>query len=162
MRGPPIAHPRPLARLAASMRMTGCLMRRGGRRAAAIAGAALLAGCASFGGGQKDQKTVDPNVMPANYKASVMSFLQQNPYALVGARTAELSPPELKAVGTDSRYVSCLRADGPDWHKEKMVVFYGGEINQFVDATPDTCGTAAYQPFPEITAMLNTLKGNKK
>ncbi len=162
MRRQPIAHPRPLARLAASVRMACGPVRRGGRRAVALAGAALLAGCASFGGGQQAPKPVDPNVMPADYKASVMSFLQQNPYGLVGARAAELSAPELKPFGTESRYVSCLRAVGPDWRKEKMIVFYAGEINQFVDATPDACGTAAYQAFPEITTLLNTLKGNKK
>ena len=100
--------------------------------------------------------------MPANYKASVMTFLRQNPYGLVGARAAELSAPELKPFGNESRYVSCLRAAGPDWRKEKMFVFYAGDINQFVDATPDACGMAAYQAFPEITTMLGQISGSKK
>jgi hypothetical protein len=132
---------------------------------AAACGAALLAialsGCASFGG-QKETKEADPNIMPADYKASVMAFLQNDPYGLVGVRAAELSSPELKPFGTESRYVVCLRAAGPDWRKEKMFIYYGGAINQFIDATPEACGTAAYQAFPEIAAMLNQLRGNKK
>ncbi len=141
---------------------------RGGTAKAARAAVGLillalaLAGCASFGGGQKDQKPVDPNVFPADYKASVMAFLQNNPYGLVGVREAALSAPELKPFGTESRYVACLRATGPDWSKQKMIVFYGGTINQFVDATSEACGTAAYQPFPEITTLLNQLGGSKK
>lgn len=124
--------------------------------------AVALAGCASFGGGQNDKAAVDPNVSPANYKANIMAFLQNNPYGLVGAREASLSAPELKPFGTDSRYVACLHASGPGWSKEKMIVFYAGAINQFVDATSEACGTAAYQPFPEITTLLNQLGGNKK
>ncbi|HUI94311.1 MAG TPA: hypothetical protein VLX44_01035 [Xanthobacteraceae bacterium] len=136
-----------------------------GGRASARAAAALLAialsGCASFGG-QKDAKQVDPNIMPADYKGSVMAFLQNNPYDLVGVRAAELATPELRPFGTESRYVVCLRAAGPDWRKEKVFIYYGGTINQFIDATPETCGTAAYQAFPEITTLMNQLRGNKK
>ena len=136
-----------------------------GARAAACGATALLAialsGCASFSA-QKDPAQVDPNVMPADYKASVMAFVQNNPYGLVGVRAAELAPPELKPFGTESRYVVCLRAAGTDWRKEKVFIYYNGTINQFIDATPETCGTAAYQGFPEITTLLNTLRGNKK
>ena len=128
-------------------------------RIAAPFAALALAGCASF---SSDQPAVNPNVAPANYKATIMAFLQNDPYALVGLREAALSPPDLKPFGTDSRYVACLRAQGPDWSKEKMFIFYAGEINQFVDATADACAKAPYQPFPEIIAVLNQLSGKKK
>jgi len=127
----------------------------------AILLAAVLAGCSSFGFGQNEQPVVDPNLMPSNPKATVMSFLQTNPYGLVGAREASLSEPELRPFGTDNRYVACLRAVGPDWRKEKAIIFYGGAINQFVDATPEQCGKAAYQPFPELPALLKTLSSKK-
>src|SRR5215472_14788324 len=129
-----------------------------GARVAACGAVALLAialsGCASFSA-QKDPKDVDPNIMPTDYKASVLAFLQNNPYGLIGVRAAELAPPELKPFGTESRYVVCLRAAGPDWRKEKMFIYYSGTINQFIDATPEGCGTAAYQGFPEITTLMN-------
>jgi len=127
----------------------------------AVAFAALaLAGCSSFGLGQSNQPEPDPNIFPADYKSSLMTFLQVNPYGLVGAREAALSPPELKPFGNENRYVACLSATAPDWHKERMVVYYAGAINQFVDAT-DLCKSAAYQPFPELPAMFAQLRSKK-
>jgi hypothetical protein len=129
-------------------------------RTAAIGMAALtLAGCSSFGSGQAD-KPIEPNVFPADYKAGVMTFLQANPYGLVGAREAALSAPELKAFGNENRYVVCLRAVGPDWRKDKMVVYFGGAINQFIDAG-EQCNGAAYQPYPELPAMFAQLRSKK-
>jgi hypothetical protein len=129
--------------------------------AAAVGLAALvLAGCSSFGLGQSDQPEVNPNLFPADYKAGLMTFLRTNPFNLVGTREATLSPPELKPFGNESRYVACLRVSAPDWRKEKMVVYYGGEINQFVDAT-ELCKSAAYQPFPELPAMFAVLRSTK-
>jgi hypothetical protein len=67
----------------------------------------------------------------------------------------------LKQFGTQSRYFACLRVNGPDWRKEKMLVFYSGGINQFIDAEGDQCGAAAYQPFPELVTQISELKGKK-
>ena len=136
--------------------------RRGTRKARALSAALLglaLAHCSSF---NPAPPPVNANLFPANYKATVLTFLQTNPYGMVGAISADLSPPVLKPFGTDSRYVACMRAAGPNWRKEKMVVFFGGEINQFVDATEETCKDAAYTPFPELTAMLAQLKAKPK
>jgi hypothetical protein len=135
---------------------------RSGRKLPALGAAFLgfaVAHCSSF---STAPPRVDPNVFPANYKPSVLTLLRTNPYGMVGAVSADLSPPALKPFGTDSRYVACVRAAGPDWRKEKMAVFYGGEINQFVDATEEACKDAAYAPFPELPAMLATLKSKPK
>ena len=123
------------------------------------AGLLALAGCASF---RSDPPPVDPNVLPADYKTRIMTFIQTDPYILVGTREAMLAPPVLVPFGTESRYISCLRAIGADFRKEKVVIFFGGEINQFVDATPPQCDKAAYQPFPELPGLLNTLAGKRK
>jgi hypothetical protein len=40
------------------------------------------------------------------------------------------------------------------------VTFFGGQINQFVDAAGQ-CAAAAYQPFTELTAMLRQMRGAK-
>ena len=135
-------------------------LRTQARRTAAIGMMALaLAGCSSFGGGQPD-KPIDPNVFPADYKTGLISFLQNNPFGLVGARDASLSAPELKAFGNDSRYVACLQVAGTDWRKDKMIVYFGGAINQFVDAG-EQCKGAAYQPYPELPAMFAVLRSKK-
>jgi hypothetical protein len=39
--------------------------------------------------------------------------------------------------------------------------FYAGLINQFVDATSEQCGTAAYQSFPEALAAFSPPSGKK-
>jgi hypothetical protein len=122
--------------------------------------ALALASCSSFGLGQSDQPATDPNTFPADFKSGLMTFLQTNPFGLVGAREASLSPPELRPFGNENRYVACLRVAGPDWRKEKMVVYYGGAINQFVDAS-ELCKSAAYQPFPELPAMFAQLRSKK-
>jgi hypothetical protein len=31
-----------------------------------------------------------------------------------------------------------------------MAIFFGGEVNQFVDAAQDGCKGVAYEPFPEL------------
>jgi len=116
-----------------------------------------LAGCSAFGVGQTEPPQVDPNTLPADYKSGLMAFLRNNPFDLVGTSEAALSPPELKAFGNESRYVACLRVAGPNMRKEKMIVYYGGAINQFTDAG-ESCKSAVYQPFPELPAMFAQLR----
>jgi hypothetical protein len=135
-------------------------LRAATERTAAIAVAALaLSGCSSFGYGEAE-KPVEPNVFPAEYRAGLMTFLQTNPFGLVGAREASLSQPELKAFGNENRYVACLQVAGPDWRKNKMIVYFGGTINQFIDAG-EQCNGAAYQPYPELPAMFAQLRSKK-
>jgi hypothetical protein len=129
------------------------------RRAAGLgllAGA--LAGCAGFGQGPPRP---DPNLFPDDYKALLLTRLQTNPYGLVGAREAFVTTPALKPFGTESRYFVCLRVVAPDTRTDKLVVFYAGEINQFIDAPAGDCAAAAYQPFPEMTAALGRFGGKK-
>jgi hypothetical protein len=140
----------------------GVLWRHGTRRLAALSAALVLAlaGCSSFN--PPPAAAVDPNIYPANYKAALMTFLQTNAYGMVGAISAQLSAPVLRPFGTENRYVACLNATGADWHKEKMVVYFGGEINQFVDATEEACKGAAFAPFPELPAMLAQIRSKQK
>ncbi len=121
--------------------------------------ALALAGCSSFGGGRADTP-IDPNVFPADYKAGLLAFLTTNPTGFIATREALLSPPELKPFGNESRYVACLRVTGPDGRKDKMIVYFGGTINQLVDAG-DQCNAAAYQPYPELPAMIAQLRSKK-
>jgi hypothetical protein len=142
-----------------------------GRRARRIAAsgavlALVLGGCSSFN--SPPANGPDPNIYPANYKAAVMTFLQVNAVGVVGATSAQLAPPALRQFGSQSRYVACLNAAGADdirresWHKEKMFVFYSGEINQYVDASEEGCKGAAYAPFPELPTMLAQIRSKAK
>jgi hypothetical protein len=122
-----------------------------------------LAGCSGVPGfGRPEDKPTDPNAYPAKYKADVMAYLQNHSTEVDGARDPFLSTPTLgQLAGTESRYFVCLRMDTPDGRKEKLIIFYGGEINQYVDASGRQCATAAYQPFPEVTAAVAQMRGKK-
>ena len=121
---------------------------------------AAVAGCSDFDFWGKPEKVVDPNAFPENYKKDVLTYVKTHPRELLNARDASISTPALKQFGTQSRYFACLRVNGPDWRKEKMLVFYSGGINQLIDAG-DQCGAAAYQPFPELVTEISELKGKK-
>jgi hypothetical protein len=121
---------------------------------------AAVAGCSDSGFWGKPEKAVDPNAYPENYKKDMLAYVKTHPAELLNAREASISTPALKQFGTQSRYFACLRVNGPDWRKEKMLVFYSGGINQFIDAG-DQCGAAAYQPFPELVTEISELKGKK-
>ena len=134
-------------------------MARDIRRAWSVCGfvalASALAGCSGGVFGPKEEPRVDPNLFPSNYKTELVRYLETNPASYENTRETYLATPVLKPFGGQNRYVACLRVVGPDWRKEKMLIYYGGELNQFIDATPDMCGGAAYQPFPELTATLS-------
>jgi len=121
--------------------------------------AAAGAGCSEFGFGR--DKAVDPNLFPENYKKDILAYVENHPAELLNARDAAISAPAVRQFGTESRYFSCLRADAPDLRKEKMVIFFSGRINQFVDAESNQCNAVQYQPFPELLAQLRELKQKK-
>jgi hypothetical protein len=119
---------------------------------------AVLAGCSDFGFGRTK---LDPNAFPANYKMDVLAYVRIHPVDMLDAREAYVTTPALKQLGADSRYFVCLRADGRDWRKEKFVVFYAGQINQFVDAASEQCAAAEYQSFPELLPELGKPREKK-
>jgi hypothetical protein len=123
--------------------------------------AAAAAGCSELGLGTQPEKTVDPNKFPEDYKKDILTYAKAHPAELLNTREASISAPVLTKFGTENRYFICLRATAPDWRKEKMVVFFSGRINQFVDADSEHCGAAQYQPFPELVAEISNLKEKK-
>ena len=117
-----------------------------------------LSGCSQFG---KPEEKPEPNIYPANYKKNLLVYLQEKSDVLVNASATYISTPALKQFGSESRYFVCLRIDGQNRRKGEFVVFYGELINQFVDATSEQCGAAAYQSFPEALAAVSPPSGKK-
>ena len=121
----------------------------------AIAGG-LLAAC-----GSKDIKPqdLDPNILPANYKQEIIGVLQRTLVDPTNVRDAFVSPPVLTQVGSDQRYTACVRYNARDYNrnyagsKERVAYFYGGHLNQLVEAQAGQCAKAAYAPFPELEKM---------
>jgi hypothetical protein len=121
---------------------------------------AALAGCSELGLGRKEPKP-DPNAYPADYKTVLLAYVRSNTADMLNAHDAYVSTPALKQFGSESRYSVCLRADGQDWRKEKIVVFFSGQMTQFVDAIGEQCSAAAYQSFPELLPVLSQSAGKK-
>jgi hypothetical protein len=122
---------------------------------------AAVAGCSDFSLWGKPDKPVEANAYPENYKKDVLTYLKAHPAEMLNAREASISAPALTQFGNESRFFACLRVNGPDWRKDKMLIFYSGGINQFIDAEGGQCAAAPYQPFPELVAQIAQMKGKK-
>ena len=110
-----------------------------------------LAGCSSSG---KDQQAIDPNTLPANYRTRLVAFLRQSLTSRFDFRGAMISEPALKPVGPTEHYVVCVQFNPRSLIKTKAAVYLSGQMTQFIDATPEQCASAAYQPFKELDAAI--------
>jgi hypothetical protein len=130
-------------------------MRRGATLAALLA-AGLLAACsggfAGFGAKRAPAAVVNPDAYPANYRQQVATLLTTSLTDRADFRGAFIAAPVLKPIanGQTPHYVVCLQLTAHNDKRTKAVVYLEGKPNEFVDATPEECGGAAYQPFTEL------------
>lgn len=119
---------------------------------------AALAACSSgdyFG----KPKEVEPNIFPADYKKQITDTLTATLEDPTNVRGAFVTEPKLTQTGRDQRYTVCVRSDSRNANrqykgsKDRIAYFYGGNLNQLVDATPEQCANAAYKPFPELETL---------
>jgi hypothetical protein len=121
-------------------------------KSASRALAVMILGAFCFGcnNANKLADVVDSEVMPANYRDQIASFLSTVLTDNADFRNSLLAPPVMKPVGAQQHYVACVQLNGHNQHKDKAIIYFAGNINQVVDATPEECGGAAYGPFPEL------------
>jgi hypothetical protein len=122
-------------------------------RAAVALTVLALAGCSSFGAKPAETTQADPNVYPADYRQQIAMFAAQVLTDRADFRGALIAPPAIKPVGSSRRFVVCVQFNGHDVRRQKVAVYLAGSVSQFVDAMPEQCGDAAFQPFPELAAM---------
>jgi hypothetical protein len=67
-------------------------------------------------------------------------------------RGAMISEPALKPIEQSQHYVVCVQFNPRSAIKTKAAVYLSGQMTQFVDATPEQCADASYQPFKELEA----------
>jgi len=120
--------------------------------------ATILAGCSDFG---FFRTKLDPNAYPASYRGDLIAYVRIHPVDVLDARAAYVSAPAMKEYGPENRYFVCLQVEGAGWSREKFVVFYKKQVNQFIDATNEQCDPAAYVPFPELLPELNKPREKK-
>jgi hypothetical protein len=116
---------------------------------ALLLGSIAIAGCSNT-----PKPEVDANVMPTDYRNQVATYLGQVVTDRADFRNSMIGSPVLKQVGASEHYIVCVMLNGHNQHKEKIVIYLGPNINQFIDATPGQCADAAYQPFKELAALL--------
>jgi hypothetical protein len=102
----------------------------------------------------------DPrNPRPANYKPDILAMLRVYLNDPSQIKDAYISEPMMQSIGERRRFVVCLRlnakkGDGQyGGDKEYVVIFVRGRLDQMIDAKPEQCQTAEYQPFPEAQAI---------
>jgi len=111
-----------------------------------------LSGLGSLGSKPAPAPVVDPDPYPANYRQQVASVLIMNLRDRADFRDAQIAAPALKPIanGQTQHYVVCVVLAGRNDRRTKAVVYLEGRPNAFVDATPEQCGGAVYQPFTEL------------
>jgi hypothetical protein len=104
-------------------------------------------------------KGSDPNIMPANYKQEILDTMMSTLPDPTNVREAFISDLALVTVGKEPRYSICVRYNGRNENrqymgsKDRIGFFYGGHLNQLVEADQGQCAKAAYKPFPELEKL---------
>jgi hypothetical protein len=99
------------------------------------------------------------NVHPANYKAEILAAMHAYLNDPTGIRDAGVSEPMIKSVGSDNRYLVCVRFNGKRRGSEYAGVkdvgalFIAGRFDRFIESVREQCAGAAYAPFPELAKL---------
>jgi len=115
-----------------------------------VMAAVALGGCSA----RKEQRAVDPNALPTNYRGTLVAFLRQSLTNRADFRGAMISEPALKPVGPSQHYIVCIQFNPRSQIKTKAAVFLSGQMTQFIDASPEQCADAVFSPFKELDAAI--------
>ncbi len=107
---------------------------------------------------------VEPNAVPRpeEYKEYIQDYVRDRLTDPTAIRNALISVPALRPVAANTmRYVVCFKYDAKDSSdprryagpKEVAAIFFDRRVQQYTGATPELCGQAAYQPFPELEKL---------
>lgn len=133
----------------------------------AVALGLLLMGLAACSGDGKKNAEPDPNLFPKDYKTEIIYTLQKDLDDPTNIRDAFITEPFLTQGGREQRYAVCVRSNSRNMNrdytgiKDRIAYFYGGHLNQLIEATPEQCGKAAYKPWPELQTICFSEKGCK-
>ena len=114
-----------------------------------------LAACSS----DKKDAEPEPNVVPTNYRQEILDALTSALDDPTNVREASIGDPELRVAGQSQRYTVCLRYNARDLSRQyagpqvRIAYFYGGHLNQLIEATAEQCGRTVYKPFPELEKL---------
>ena len=122
----------------------------------------ILAACASgerdYSGPETTLGGVAVNVFPENYRAEILAYQRSYLNDPAGIRSAAISQPALRKVGSVERYAVCVRfnakAAGGAYTgvRDHLAIFLAGKLDQMA-MTREECKDAAYGPFPELERL---------
>ena len=96
------------------------------------------------------------NVYPATYRSEILAGMHAYLNDPTGIRESGVSEPVIKSVGSDNRYLVCVRFNGKRRGNEYAgvreigAVFVAGRFDRFVETVREQCAGVAYAPFPEL------------
>jgi hypothetical protein len=117
----------------------------------------LLAGCATTT--ERAEREARINIEPKDYKADIVAFLRTYLNDPSQIREAAISEPMLKTVGSDNRYVVCLRYNAKTGlgryagARDRLAVFVSGRFDRIVENAREQCKDVALAPFPELERL---------
>ena len=104
-----------------------------------------LAACSGFGKNQQGP-AADPNVFPANYRSTLVTFLRQSLTDRSDFRDATIAEPALKPVGPSQHYVVCVQFNPRGQIKMTKVAVYQPFKELDAAAPPETLPTDLSDP----------------
>jgi hypothetical protein len=120
-----------------------------------------LAACSSVEkdySGPETQGGASVNIFPEKYRAEILAYQRSYLNDPTGIRSAAISQPAVRKVGSVERYVVCVRfnakqpSGGYPGVREHMAIFLAGKLDQ-MGVTRELCKDAAYEPFPELERL---------
>ena len=124
-----------------------------------ILGVGVAWALAACSGADKDPMAADPNIVPTNYKQEILDTMTRILADPTNVRDAFISEPALTTVSKEQRYTACVRSNSRDGNSryigstDRIAYFFGGHLNQLIEATPEQCAKAPYKPFPELEKL---------
>ena len=131
------------------------------RGIAAVLMGVALAACSSVErdySGPETKGGASVNIFPEKYRAEILAYQRSYLNDPTGVRSAAISQPALRKVGSVERYVVCVRFNakaptgGYAGVREHMAIFLAGKLDQ-MGVTRELCKDAAYEPFPELERL---------
>jgi hypothetical protein len=128
-----------------------------------LAATFVLSACAGhhLGAGSREEGDGAINAFPNNYRTDILAAMHAYLNDPTGIQDAAISPPMVKEIGGNTRYIVCLRFNGKRdsggyaGDTQIAAVFLAGRFDDFTDATAarEPCTGAAYAPFPELEQL---------
>jgi hypothetical protein len=120
---------------------------------------ALLTGSCGSSSSLRDRSDESANLVPASYKADVLAFLRTYLNDPTNVKEAAIAEPVLRTLGTETRYMSCLRYNARDTlgkysgARDRLAIYHRGRFDRLVENAREQCREATYVPFPELERL---------